>query len=237
MGCVPGYAPDFFKTLGRDAETSARRLVPMLMDLVRPNSVIDVGCGNGAWLAVFGEHGITDMLGVDGPWVPADQVRIRPSQLMRFDLTQPLQLDRRFDLALCLEVGEHLPAASARGFVQSLSRLAPVIAFSAAIPFQGGNKHVNEQWPDYWQALFAAQDYRLIDCLRALLWNDPLIQPFLAQNLMLYVDADYLARTPSLRAAQDRSGTLPLRVVHPGVFQIASVKRLLRMWRSHRSGG
>lgn len=52
------------------------------------------------------------------------------------DLSQPFQLAEFFDLAICLEVAEHLPKQSAPGFIQSLVRLAPVVLFSAAIQLQ-----------------------------------------------------------------------------------------------------
>jgi hypothetical protein len=61
---------------------------------------------------------------------------------------------RTFDLAICLEVAEHLPPEAAEGFIDSLTRLAPVVLFSAAITFQVGNQHLNGQWPDYWATLF-----------------------------------------------------------------------------------
>lgn len=60
------------------------------------------------------------------------------------DVGAPIELHRRFDLVLCLEVAEHLPASAADTLVRSLTGLGNVIAFSAAIPFQGGANHVNE---------------------------------------------------------------------------------------------
>lgn len=50
------------------------------------------------------------------------------------DLTKPLHLNRRFDLALSLEVAEHLPKKSAEIFVDTLCKLSDTIIFSAAIP-------------------------------------------------------------------------------------------------------
>jgi len=98
---------------------------------------------------VFAEAGITDYLGVDGSYVPADMLLIPRDRFLAHDLTQPLQLPDRYDLAVSLEVAEHLPASCAEAFVESLTNLAPVVFFSAAVPFQGGTTHVNEQWPEY----------------------------------------------------------------------------------------
>ena len=69
---------------------------------------------------------------------------------MPFDLNQPFTLDRTSDLVVCLEVAEHVPPLSAGDFIASLTRLASIILFSAAIPYQGGDGHLNEQWPEYW---------------------------------------------------------------------------------------
>ena len=73
--------------------------------------------------------------------------RFRKTVSSQRDLAQPLQIDRRFDLALSLEVAEHLPPECGSEFVQTLTDLSSVILFSAAIPFQGGTDHLNEQWP------------------------------------------------------------------------------------------
>ena len=139
----------------------------------RPGFVVDVGCGHGTWLAAFQECGITDLTGIDGPWVKTEDILINATQYRSFDLAQPFDLERRFDLALSLEVAEHLAPASASSFVDSLVRLAPVVLFAAAIPGQGGVMHVNEQWPGYWVALFNERGYVAIDAIRPQIWDTP----------------------------------------------------------------
>ena len=42
---------------------SINAIVPIAIRLVKPNSVVDVGCGPGAWLKAFMNQGITDVLG------------------------------------------------------------------------------------------------------------------------------------------------------------------------------
>ena len=128
---------------------SAKEVVPHILELLRPESVVDVGCGVGSWLAVFREHGIEAFLGVDGAYVDGDLLQIPLEKFLPPDLSKPLQLDRRFDLAVSLEVAEHLPEECAATFVASLVALAPVVAFSAAISHQGGHQNVNEQWPGH----------------------------------------------------------------------------------------
>lgn len=143
------YNEGFFQYLQEGSKRSAEQIVPILLELIQPQSVIDVGCGTGTWLSVFCEHGIEDIWGVDGDYVQEEALEIPKDRFLSHDLTKPLALDRKFDLAISLEVAEHLPCDSAEAFVDSLTQLAPVILFSAAIPFQGGVGHVNEQWQEY----------------------------------------------------------------------------------------
>ena len=166
------YNAEFFERLEQPAARSARIMVPMLLDLVGPRSVVDVGCGTGAWLSVFREKGIRDVLGIDGDYVDRDRLLIPRDSFLAADLIQPLRLDRRFDLVLSLEVAEHLPDSAAVSFIKSLTRLAPVVLFAAAVPGQGGWNHLNEQWPEYWARLFDEFEFQPVDCIRDQVWDN-----------------------------------------------------------------
>lgn len=186
--------------------------MPLILELFQPASVIDVGCGVGAWLAVFRGHGVMDVLGVDGDHVPRKMLQITEEQFLALDLRSPLRLDRRFDLAICLEVAEHLPPECAAVLVGSLAALAPVVVFSAAIPSQGGDDHVNEQWPAYWVERFSDVGYAAVDCLRRRVWQNESVEWWYAQNLLCFVDQEHLKRYPRL----DGGPTDPvLALVHP----------------------
>src|SRR4051812_24806997 len=119
------YDPKFYRELA-SAQESAREILPLVLDIVKPASVIDIGCGTGNWLAIAHELGVPEILGVDGLWVTG-QLAIPREKFLEHDLSTPLRLDRRFDLVLSLEVAEHLPASSARDFVQSLCGAADVV--------------------------------------------------------------------------------------------------------------
>jgi SAM-dependent methyltransferase len=189
MGAIQDvYSPAFYRQFDDETSRSARVCVPLIVDLLHPRCVVDVGCGMGQWLREFAAHGVADYLGIDGPHVQAQQLRIAPECFRAHDLTRPLLLDRRFDVALSLEVAEHLPRSQAAAFVELLTKAAPAVVFSAALPLQGGFGHVNEQWPWYWKQLFAARGYVHLDPFRKAIWRDPGVAVYYQQNLFLYVD-------------------------------------------------
>lgn len=195
----------YFAWQGASAERSARAVVPLLIDRFRPASVVDVGCGSGAWLKVFGEHGVDDVLGVDGPHVRPESLRIPQERFVAHDLSQPLAHDRRFDVAISLEAAHYLPPHAGVALVGALAALAPVVLFGAAVPGQPGGPGHNLQWPSWWAERFESRGFRAEDWLRPLVWEDPQVDWWYAQNTILYV-AD--------GAASER--VLPL--IHPGLL-------------------
>lgn len=195
------YCRKFYDDLGNTALPSARRIVPILLELLAPNSVIDIGCGDGSWLSVFRDCGVEDVLGLDGDWVDDGQLKIPAPCFHRIALDRPFHIDRHFDVALCLEVAEHLPETGAREFISELTALAPVVIFSAAIPHQGGHHHVNEQWPDYWAGHFESHGYHAIDTIRPLMWNDPDVTWWYKQNLLLFATNDAIEGNDKLKQA------------------------------------
>jgi SAM-dependent methyltransferase len=216
MGHAP-YDSAFFDWLDETGKRSARVIAPLVLEWVPAASVVDVGCGRGAWLCVFRELGVSRVLGVDGDYVDRGRLAIAPSEFVAHDLTTPLELDERFDLVVSLEVAEHLPAASASQFVDTLTSLGDVVLFSAAIPSQGGTNHVNERWPEYWASLFAERGFAVIDGIRPLVWDDPDVEVWYAQNTLLFASHPAIRANPKLRrlaAAPAR----PLSIVHPRLF-------------------
>jgi SAM-dependent methyltransferase len=211
------YDRKFYRDLDTTAEISAREIVPLALDLTGARSVIDVGCGDGGWLSVFAAHGITDILGLDGPWIDDDLLKIGRDKFQRAELGAALPIDRRFDLAMSLEVAEHLPPEVAENFVSELTRLAPIVLFAAAIPGQGGLHHVNEQWPAYWADLFVARGYVPIDAIRMRVWENPKVTWWYKQNVLVYAARDALASYP--RLAEAASSAAPPALVHPDLFR------------------
>lgn len=231
----PIYTHEFFK--GRQARTAlaASHIIPHVLELMQPISVIDVGCGTGEFLAAFRQHGIADILGIDGLYVERDLLAIPRECFAPFDLSQPFTIDRDYDLAVCLEVAEHLLPQSAADFIAALTRLAPVILFSAAIPYQGGNGHLNEQWPGYWADLFKRHGYLPVDALRHRLWHDRDIPFWYRQNILIFCTSQALAANEKLAHAYQATDPGALALVHPEWYLECNTKylRLLRKFLTH----
>jgi SAM-dependent methyltransferase len=180
---------------------SPNAIVPFLMEKFHPSSVIDVGCGIGTFLKVFKQHGVSDILGVDGTWVNKEQLYIDKKEFVEADLEKPIKLDRTFDLVLCLEVAEHLSPGAADTIVGSLTSLGKVIVFSAATVKQGGQNHINEQEFSYWKKKFEEKGYKIVDFFRPHFWNVERIQWWYKQNMFLVLHESIDANT--FEAARD----------------------------------
>lgn len=208
------YDEKFYREL-EPTRDSAREILPVVFDLLHSKSVVDVGCGEGHWLAAAMELGIADVAGVEGEWIGNAKLVIPREKIQVHDLAHPLVLGRRFDLALALEVAEHLPAASAQQFVKGLCDAADHVLFSAAIPGQGGRNHLNEQWPQYWADLFAEFGFACYDVIRQRIWDNPKVQWYYAQNCLLFT----CAGTTGLGSA-----VKPMSLVHPAAW-LAQARR------------
>ena len=166
---------------------AAEQVLPVLFSIFKPKSILDVGCGLGNWIEVAKKMGVEEVVGVDGSYVNRTLLKIDDKEFIEKDLAKPFDLNKNFDLAICLEVAEHLPETSADTLIQSIVTHADVVIFSAAIPGQGGQNHINEQWPTYWQELFQKYDYDMIDYFRPKIWNNTKIERWYRQNMFLVV--------------------------------------------------
>ena len=183
------YDDVFYKYINAGALESARHMLPALMKVLPApiNSVLDVGCGVGAWLAVWKSLNV-EVLGLDGSYIHLDQLLIDQNEFIPKDLNADFVLDKRFSLVQSLEVAEHLPPSSAPGFVASLCRHADMVLFSAATPGQGGENHINEQTYSYWRHQFQTQGFAMYDPVRPSLAGNLAIKPWYRYNTFLYVN-------------------------------------------------
>lgn len=206
------YDRAFYAEHEAGSRRSADVVTGIVMEGLAPRSVVDAGCGTGEWLASFRERRVEDVLGLDGPWAAELGLKIPKDRFRAVALPDGMDAGRRFDLAMSVEAAEHLPAEKAASFVQRLCALSDVVMFSAAIPFQGGTNHVNEQWPDYWAGLFGKHGYQAVDCIRPLIWRDERVEWWYAQNLLIFATREAIDARPFLKSAAGRPVE---RLVHP----------------------
>lgn len=201
------YDAKFYNDLRAGSRKSAEIVLPILFDEISPRSIVDIGCGTGAWLSVAKEKGVPDVLGLDGDYARGS-LQIGPDQFRAADVSKGFVLDRKYDIAMCLEVGEHVRTEDSPLLVESLTKAADVVLFSAGIPGQGGTHHINEQWPEFWECLFRTRNFVRIDCIRPLIYGNSAIEWWYRQNILLYVKLEALHRFPRLEALQDRASDI-----------------------------
>jgi SAM-dependent methyltransferase len=207
------YPLEFFAGQVDGSACSAAVVVPLVLSFLPVKSVIDVGCGVGPWAAEFLARGVPDVWGVDGDYVDRSQLRIPSDRFLARDLTKSVQFDRTFDLAVCLEVGEHLPESRAPGLVADLTSAAPCVLFSAAVPGQRGDHHINEQYLSYWAELFQRQGYEGIDAIRPRILGNQSVEWFYQQNTVMFI----APRHPLLTKGFPK----PQTIIHQNLYELA----------------
>lgn len=196
---------------------SAQIIIPLLMSVFRPTSVLDVGCGLGYWLKTWQQSGVEDFLGVDGGEIISSKLLIPADKFRHIDLRSPFDLGRRFSLVQSLEVAEHLPESCAVNFVRSLTRHGDLVLFSAAIPGQIGYRHLNEQWPSYWIRIFGDFHFLPSDLIRPAVWINPDVRVWYKQNTLMFIHesraSEFESYLPSISATAQS-----FDLVHPDLF-------------------
>jgi len=221
------YDAAFFNYVNSGAIQSARHLLPILSGSLQIGSVLDVGCGQGAWLAVWQTLGAREILGIDGEYVERERLLIPADCFRAHDLRQDFDLGRRFDLVQSLEVAEHLPKSAAARFIGNLVRHGDLVLFSAAAPGQGGDHHVNEQDYNYWRALFATHGYVPLDCVRPRLLGDERIERWYRYNTMLYAAAGIWSALPEALRRSRVEVDQPIADLSPPAYRLR--KSLIRL--------
>lgn len=217
------YSDQFFEERAREIHV-AEHILRIVVPLVRPRSLVDLGTAVGTWPSAAKNLGIDDVFGLDGPWVPTKQLLIEPNEFRPVDFEKSLpDLGRRFDLAVCTEVLEHISRPASERAVEWLCRHAPVILFSAAIPLQGGTNHINEAWQSHWAERFARFGFRTYDVVRPQIWAEANIPIWYRQNILLMADEAHGSDLGLVPASSQF-----LDFVHPEAYEhkLARLRRL-----------
>jgi SAM-dependent methyltransferase len=223
------YDFDWHKSHGDKTSSSAAVIADILSKSFRINSVLDVGCGDGRWLRAFIDRGASVARGVDGPWTDQSRLLIEQSEFSVHNLEKPLSLGCQFDLAMSMEVAEHVAEEFSDQFVKNITAHADLVLFGAAIPYQGGFRHVNEQWPSYWANKFASLGFKCFDLIRSPIWARDDVYFWYKQNCLVYVResrADLLAQAEAC-IVEHGAAQMPIDVAHPELYSnLASYRQI-----------
>jgi SAM-dependent methyltransferase len=210
------YDRQFYEARCDGSLQSARAIVPIVLHYFSVRSVVDIGCGIGTWLKVFEENSVPHILGIDAPHIDQATLVIRSKEFLAVDLRTELHLVDRYDLAMSLEVAEHLPEDFSTSFVTKLTEAAPIVLFSAAVPGQPGVHHINMQWQDYWRAIFGSRGYVAFDIVRPAVWGRGDVDYWYQQNTIVYCHHSIAATRSDLPWASEKTS---LNIVHPALYE------------------
>ncbi len=223
------YNSHFFNLTNENYD-SAKIILPILFEIFPPKTIIDIGCGSGAWLLAASELGVKSLWGIDGDWLRNEQLLTDNVELIIHNLNQPLPRVGKFDITISLEVAEHLPPERAQSFITDLCHYSEVILFSAAIPHQGGDHHINEQWQSYWVKLFLENNFIGVDFIRPKIWHNPQVKSWYKQNTFLFLHKSKEHVIPS-----DSKYEFPVNIVHPEIYKIRPEKFPVKPYQPQKS--
>ena len=218
------YDENFYKSIKNSSYSSATVIAPMVIDLIHPKTMVDIGCGAGSWSKAFSDLGV-DVYGIDGDYVDKNQLMIDEKKFVPWNLENRINASKKMDLAITIEVAEHLSPERAETFVEDLTNISDVILFSAAILAQGGTNHINEQFQSYWQRIFGQYGFVAIDYLRPKIWNNRRVGLYHRQNIFFYIRETELFKYPRLMDFYLKYHDVQIPdLVHPDAF-IARTKQ------------
>ena len=181
------YDGEFYKRQAEGSKKSAFVMLETLFALYKPRSVLDIGCGVGAWLSAAEALGVEKLYGYEGDWVKKEMLLSNRIELTSMDLSEAFVSQQKADLAMSLEVGEHLPKANSTVLVSALCSASDVVLFGAGIPYQWGTSHINLQWQSFWVDLFKKHNFTAYDVIRTVVWRNDSVEWWYRQNALLYV--------------------------------------------------
>lgn len=189
----PQYDADFYGDAYAVSHASAELYLKVLQGIYDAKSVVDVGAGVGAWSHAAVNLGKA-VVSIDGEWVEKLDKPCRSLNYVYQDLNYQVQLDCASDLAICVEVAEHLMPERSESFVADLCNLARVVIFGAALPRQGGSGHINCRPHSFWIDQFDRRGFSVLDVFRPVFWYDGRVGPWYAQNTYLFVHRSVLTK-------------------------------------------
>jgi len=183
---VKFYDEGFYDSQADGSLRSANEILRLLWKIYSPSSVVDFGCGKGTWLYAAEILGVKRLKGFDGDWAK-DGIISKNIDFATCNLEELNVKEEKYDLAISVEVAEHLKRGSEKNFIKNLCHASDVIIFSAAIPNQGGTNHINENPQSFWIKLFKEEGFDCFDYFRPLIWKNDTIEWWYRQNIFLFI--------------------------------------------------
>jgi hypothetical protein len=128
-------------------------------------SVVEFGCGAGWFTKEFLNRDI-DVIAIEGTlcgYRRTVERGVPPERVMWLDLRRNIDLQRRFDFALCTEVAEHVECPFSGQLISNVTKHSDLVLFSSEGP--GTNEdhihHCNEQPELFWRNIFKFYGYRM----------------------------------------------------------------------------
>tara|TARA_X000000950_G_scaffold288532_1_gene405786 strand:+ start:4631 stop:5407 length:777 start_codon:yes stop_codon:yes gene_type:complete len=214
------YNEKFYNDISNSSYDSAKIFLDHLWKYIQPVSVLDVGCGKGAWLKACHEYGSKDLIGIDGSWVDQSEMLDKKIEFKAVDLNSKFSFNKQVDLTISLEVAEHLKNESSNQFIECLINTSEIILFSAAYTGQGGTDHINENKHSFWANIFEKHDYKPFDLFRPKFWGDARVGFWFRQNTFLYVkkDSDLYKKFQSINIQEIYNKDF-MDCVHPNLYE------------------
>ncbi|MFT5760223.1 MAG: ribosomal protein RSM22 (predicted rRNA methylase) [Alteromonadaceae bacterium] len=210
------YGNMFYEDQVTGSLSSATEVLQVVFDIYRPKSLLDVGCGRGAWLLAAEKLGVDELHGIDGPWVKTTDLLSNKINFLSENLETKIPISQRYDMAMSVEVAEHLSESSAQSLVSSLCAAADIVIFGAAVKAQGGENHINEQRQSYWANHFMTNNYCCLDIIRPKVWLNGSVDIWYRQNTLVYINN---SRTDLIELFSNAECGGMLDLIHPVMFE------------------
>lgn len=179
------YDQQFYSRLEAGSESSAKVILKIVQDRFQFRSVVDFGTGTGVWLKAAHAYGASTLLGIDGPWAQHLK-RFHAADYRFINLNDSVPELKSYDVAICVEVAEHLEPSRSISLVSDLCQLADAVVFGAALTRQFGDGHINCRNQSFWITLFRDHGFSCHDIFRPKIWYDSRVEPWYRQNTFLF---------------------------------------------------
>jgi 2-polyprenyl-3-methyl-5-hydroxy-6-metoxy-1,4-benzoquinol methylase len=122
------YGDEFFKKRVSYNKRS-KILIESIVEMYHPSSYIDCGAALGDLVNEALNKQI-DAYGVEGNELCFPYLQCPKEKMLIFDLSNPLLLDKKFDVLTCLEVAEHIEELFVDIFVENICKLSDILIIS-----------------------------------------------------------------------------------------------------------